>query len=304
MADFKIKRTQRGKREMLNGMFYLLYSLDELDQDPDSQEMSVHHHCDMALDEGMDARPQHWNLHHLGPAGGPDGVIAAMRGDTAPRYRFVDCPNCSGSLDTVVGLCAHCGYTASSTEARRLTRAQSFELAGVLLCVFSALLVAATHHYPLSWFFCATGLGFMLYGMHECQKLTDERMHERGPLTEESSAAYRFGGALLAIMIAAIVRGMLTPVLGFHSPFFTFLIAILYSAWYYGTGPALLATFIAVNYVNYNYIPPVNSVSVTTLADALHLIVMVVSAVSVTIFCEYQRKRHMRLLMRNTDPSA
>jgi len=55
------------------------------------------------------------------------------------------------------------------------------------------------------------------------------------------SALERYGYATVSAALATAARLLLERVLGYHHPYATFYVAVLWSAWYGGVGPALLA---------------------------------------------------------------
>lgn len=52
---------------------------------------------------------------------------------------------------------------------------------------------------------------------------------------------WRYGAALLSVVVATLVRMWLDPLFGERSPFDTYFFAILFTAWYGGLGPSILA---------------------------------------------------------------
>ena len=52
---------------------------------------------------------------------------------------------------------------------------------------------------------------------------------------------FHYGSALIAVVLATVIRLVLDPFLGDPFPFLTFFIAIIFAAWYGGYGPSLLA---------------------------------------------------------------
>ncbi len=76
---------------------------------------------------------------------------------------------------------------------------------------------------------------------------------------EEKSAARCYGLAVLAAIGALLLRQMLGPLLGTHSPFVTVWAAIIFSVWYCGTGPSILTALIGFFGVWYWFLPPTRS---------------------------------------------
>ncbi len=55
----------------------------------------------------------------------------------------------------------------------------------------------------------------------------------------------KYGLVAASVAVAALVRLALTPLLGWHSPYITFFLAVVFSAWIAGLGGGLLATTIS-----------------------------------------------------------
>ena len=74
----------------------------------------------------------------------------------------------------------------------------------------------------------------------------------------------RFSVAILLTIVATIVRQWLELPLGEHSPFVTYHIAVIVTAYFVGRGPALLATSLGALAASYYFIPPNDSLIFTT----------------------------------------
>ncbi len=72
---------------------------------------------------------------------------------------------------------------------------------------------------------------------------------------------YLFG--IGCVLIAAIVRLMLSPFVTVSAPFMTFFVAIAATAWYRGLGPALFASFLSTLLAAYLFLPPLWSLEGT-----------------------------------------
>ena len=277
-------------------MFYLLYSLDDLNPPDVSNSTPLHHTVGLSLDEGTEPPIARSNMRRVDRESRASAPSLHAPAGAPPRPRFIDCPNCSGSVDTVTGICAHCGYRYELPEAKLMSRAQLYSFLGITVCILSAPLVAITRIYPPSWALCLAGVALMLAGMFGRQKLSDQRAEEGLFPIQERCFVERYGGALLAVIVAAVIRMMLDPLLGLSQPFFTFVVAILFIAWNYGLGPALLAVLVSVQYANYYYIPPLHTLNVQTVPEAICLSIMAILGISVTIFCQVHRQRYVRWL--------
>ncbi|MEO7652202.1 MAG: PAS domain S-box protein, partial [Bryobacteraceae bacterium] len=94
-----------------------------------------------------------------------------------------------------------------------------------------------------------------------------------GKLRRDRSPAVRYGGAVLLVLVAAVLRIALHPVLGPLYPFATFFISALISQWFGGFRPALLAVALGAVSANFLFlfllIPPLGR---TTIFDPTSLV--------------------------------
>jgi len=65
--------------------------------------------------------------------------------------------------------------------------------------------------------------------------------------------------AILAALVALLLRKMLSPLLGAENPYLTVWAAIVFSAWYCGVGPSVAGALVCVFGVWYWFLPYVNS---------------------------------------------
>lgn len=72
----------------------------------------------------------------------------------------------------------------------------------------------------------------------------------------------RYVWALVAVIVALIVRGLLNPFLGENNPYHTVWAAVVFSAWYCGLGPSILTALLGVIGVWYWFLPPQRSLLV------------------------------------------
>jgi PAS domain S-box-containing protein len=71
--------------------------------------------------------------------------------------------------------------------------------------------------------------------------------------------ARQYGLAVLATLVALLLREMLTPLFGTTNPYHTLWLAVVFSALYCGTGPTVVAAFLSVVGVWYLFLPPIHS---------------------------------------------
>jgi len=69
----------------------------------------------------------------------------------------------------------------------------------------------------------------------------------------------RYGGATLAVAVAALIRWLLQPYFGFDLPFITFFAAVFVTAWLLGFGPTLLAVVLSATAALSLFFAPVTS---------------------------------------------
>jgi signal transduction histidine kinase len=87
--------------------------------------------------------------------------------------------------------------------------------------------------------------------------------------TERDLAAYpsrsfgRYAVAILTAILALLLRGLFSPLLGFHDAYHTAWAAVVFAAWYCGIGPAILTTLISAAGVWYWFLPPGHTFFVT-----------------------------------------
>src|ERR1700691_5468709 len=74
--------------------------------------------------------------------------------------------------------------------------------------------------------------------------------------TEASANMRRYSTALLAALAALLLRRLLAPVLGDQNPYHTAWAAIVFSAWYCGIGPSVLAVLVDLVGIWYWFLPP------------------------------------------------
>ncbi len=68
--------------------------------------------------------------------------------------------------------------------------------------------------------------------------------------------------AVLAALLALLLRVLLTPFFGQANAYHTVWLAVVFSSWYCGLGPSIVATLVSALGVAYFFLPPVHSFSV------------------------------------------
>ncbi len=70
---------------------------------------------------------------------------------------------------------------------------------------------------------------------------------------------WRYALAIVAASVALYLRYLLNPLFGLQNPYHTVWLAVVFSAWYCGMGPSVLATILGAAGVWYWFLPPANS---------------------------------------------
>jgi K+-sensing histidine kinase KdpD len=71
--------------------------------------------------------------------------------------------------------------------------------------------------------------------------------------------ARQYGLAVLAALVALLLREILTPLLGTTNPYHTVWLAVAFSAWYCGLGASIVSVLLSVVGVWYLFLPPTHT---------------------------------------------
>jgi PAS domain S-box-containing protein len=77
---------------------------------------------------------------------------------------------------------------------------------------------------------------------------------------QQRPAVLRYGVAIVAVILATLLRLSVDPVVGDLMPFPAYLIAIMFAAWYGGLGPSVTALVLGGELADYLFVPPRGSV--------------------------------------------
>jgi signal transduction histidine kinase len=101
----------------------------------------------------------------------------------------------------------------------------------------------------------------------------------------------RYAVALLATVVALLVRLALNPFLGDYEPYITLFPAVAFCAWYCGVGPAILNGILAVIGVRYWFIPPVHSLRLPSTPQAVGILAFLLVSSVLVAMGEARRRR-------------
>src|SRR5258708_35319275 len=92
----------------------------------------------------------------------------------------------------------------------------------------------------------------------------------------------RYAVALLATLVALLVRLALNPLLGDYVPYVTLFPAVAFCAWYCGIGPSILRVVLALIGAKDWFIPPVHSLRILATAHVVGILAFLL--VSIALF--------------------
>ena len=112
----------------------------------------------------------------------------------------------------------------------------------------------------------------------------------------------RYGGAVLIVAVAGIVRWLLQPLLAFNLPFVTFFGAVFLCGWLYGLRPTVLAVLLSAVTANVLFFPPVDAGEHGALLNALGLGLFVAIGIGTGVLGE-SRLRALQRAQTEADES-
>jgi signal transduction histidine kinase len=110
------------------------------------------------------------------------------------------------------------------------------------------------------------------------------------------SGAKRYFIAASTALVALAVQGLLTLLLGDHSPYHTLWVALVLSAWYCGVGPSIVALTIGLLGVWYWFVPPPHSFVLPNQSDMYGMFVFVFFSAFIIALGESHRRETAKRL--------
>ena len=104
----------------------------------------------------------------------------------------------------------------------------------------------------------------------------------------------RYGGAVVAVALATVLRLMLDPALESRLPLTAYFIAVILVASYFGFGPALLTVALGAMLGDYLFIAPRNSLAISDASTALQLIAFCALSSGVSYLIRYIQRARRR----------
>jgi two-component sensor histidine kinase len=107
-------------------------------------------------------------------------------------------------------------------------------------------------------------------------------------------SVFRYGSALFGVALATGIRILLTPWLGQRSAFLLLLPAILFSSWFGGLGPGLLAIGVGAVLSTWLFLLPQGSLFVLDPGEVLAFLLYILAGLVVTLLSTAQRQAQDR----------
>ncbi|MEN6497104.1 MAG: PAS domain-containing protein [Thermoguttaceae bacterium] len=101
----------------------------------------------------------------------------------------------------------------------------------------------------------------------------------------------RYGSAILSVAVAIGLRLLVAPVLDQQSPLITILLAVVFTAWYAGRGPSMMALVLGLLAAACLWLPPYYSPAVSGTANQLSLALEASLGLAVILVAELLRTR-------------
>ena len=113
----------------------------------------------------------------------------------------------------------------------------------------------------------------------------------RDARTTERPRLLAYGAAVLAVVVATLLRMALTPLIGSNAvPFITFFPAVLFSAWYGGFRVGALSILLSALAADYYFVAPVGSLRFVSAADQITLLIFVLVGFGMALLSGSQRR--------------
>jgi signal transduction histidine kinase len=116
-----------------------------------------------------------------------------------------------------------------------------------------------------------------------------------GGAGQASSLARRYGVALATVLLMFAVRYGLGPYFGDRSALDLFLVAVVFSAWYGGAGPAALALGSSLLIGLWFFVPPHDSLLVTDFMDAVETASFLFAGVTISVVTSVMKRANGRV---------
>jgi two-component sensor histidine kinase len=108
------------------------------------------------------------------------------------------------------------------------------------------------------------------------------------PLT--GSIPLRYGSAVLSVLLATLARTVMGAILPHRSIFFPYILAVLFTGWYGGLGPALVTLVLGTLTASYFFLAPVHSFAIRDTESQLQCVLFVIIGLTTALLSESQKR--------------
>jgi signal transduction histidine kinase len=105
----------------------------------------------------------------------------------------------------------------------------------------------------------------------------------------------RYAVAVLATVVALLVRWALNPLLGSSVPYITLFPAVAFCAWYCGVGPSIVSVVLALIGAGYWFLSPIHSLGTVGTAEAVGVLTFLVVSSGLIAMGEVRRRSEEKL---------
>jgi signal transduction histidine kinase len=102
----------------------------------------------------------------------------------------------------------------------------------------------------------------------------------------------RYTTALAAILVALLIRGVLSPFLGDYAPFVTLFPAVALAAWFCGIGASILSVVVALLAARFWFVQPAHSLSVPDTPQLVGIVVFLFASAVIVAMGEVNRRNN------------
>ena len=112
----------------------------------------------------------------------------------------------------------------------------------------------------------------------------------------------RFGVALFATLLALLIARSMTALAGGSLPYFTAIVALAFSTWLCGTGPAIASLALSLLTIGYPFVHLARSSQISQTADWVNFLAFLCAGVAIVVIGESTHQETERL--RNAPRSS
>lgn len=112
---------------------------------------------------------------------------------------------------------------------------------------------------------------------------------------KSNNRVLRYAAAFASILLVLLLRSALHPILGDKIQYSVFLLAIVFSAWYSGSTPTLVALAMGAFLGNTFFVEPYHTLKIGDLSDALAISFYIVIGVAIIYLFEVVKRREAQL---------